>query len=81
VWVHFHDVFLPADYPREWFERGTYLAEQYLLHAFLLNNSSWTVELALHALWRAEPERFSALVRVRESHPFGRSSLWLRRRA
>lgn len=29
VVVHFHDVFLPYEYPRHWYERGTYLAEQY----------------------------------------------------
>lgn len=80
VRVHFHDVFLPFDYPREWFERGTFLAEQYLLHAFLVDNPAWEVELALQAMWRAAPERFTALVRVPESHPFGRSSLWMRRR-
>jgi len=81
VRVHFHDVFLPGDYPREWFERGTFLAEQYLLHAFLIDNPRWEVELALQLLWRADRERFAALVPVAERHPFGRSSLWLRRRA
>lgn len=81
VRVHFHDVFLPGDYPREWFEQGAYLAEHYLLHAFLVDNPKWSVEVALQALWRARPERFSALVRVPETNPFGRSSLWLRRRA
>lgn len=36
VLVHFHDVFLPYEYPRHWVveERRAY-AEQYLLHAFL----------------------------------------------
>jgi hypothetical protein len=77
VWVHFHDIFLPYDYPYEWFRRGAYLAEQYLLQGFLIGNRDWRVELALQAMSRSDSERFSALVEVEESNPFGRSSFWL----
>jgi predicted O-methyltransferase YrrM len=34
VLVHFHDVFLPADYPPQWAER--FYSEQYLLAAYLI---------------------------------------------
>jgi predicted O-methyltransferase YrrM len=34
VLVHFHDIFLPADYPPEWNDR--YYSEQYLLACYLL---------------------------------------------
>src|SRR5207248_5772871 len=35
VVVHFHDIFMPWEYPREWFEEHEwYWAEQYLLQAF-----------------------------------------------
>lgn len=34
VLVHFHDIFLPYDYPPEWVER--FYSEQYLLAAFIL---------------------------------------------
>jgi hypothetical protein len=34
VLVHFHDIFLPADYPPEWQDR--YYSEQYLLACYLL---------------------------------------------
>jgi hypothetical protein len=49
VWVHFHDVFLPYDYPfwLYWLQIPT---EQYLLHALLLE-SSWRVELSLAGLF------------------------------
>ena len=36
VLVHVHDIFLPADYPREW--RWRYYSEQHLLAAYLLAN-------------------------------------------
>lgn len=37
VWVHFHDIFLPWDYPPHWVDR--YYAEQYLLASWLLADS------------------------------------------
>jgi hypothetical protein len=39
VLVHFHDIFLPWEYPRKWAEDyGLYWNEQYLLQAFLSLN-------------------------------------------
>ena len=49
VVVHFHDIFLPDDYPEEWiFERKQTWNEQYVLAAFLQSNSEWEVLLANH---------------------------------
>ena len=55
VLVHFHDVFLPWEYPRIWAEDyGLYWAEQYLLQAFLSMNDGFEVVVrALRALARA----------------------------
>ena len=63
VLVHFHDVFLPWEYPRVWFERmGYYWAEQYLLQAFLAFNREFEVVLPGQALAREHPERIARLV-------------------
>ena len=44
VAVHFHDIFLPNDYPPEWITRlHRFWSEQYLLHGFLLFNGSFRV--------------------------------------
>jgi hypothetical protein len=57
VYVHFHDIFLPWEYPRVWAERfGLYWAEQYLLQAFLADNARFRVVCALYALSRAHPD-------------------------
>lgn len=41
VFVHFHDVFYPFDYPADWLAGGRYWNENYFLRAFLTNNSAW----------------------------------------
>jgi hypothetical protein len=45
VHIHFHDVFYPFEYPREWVFEGRAWNEQYLLRAFLQYNSSFRVVL------------------------------------
>jgi hypothetical protein len=47
VLVHFHDIFLPAEYPKSWvLENFRFLNEQYLLQAFLAFNRSFEVQWA-----------------------------------
>lgn len=43
VFVHFHDVFLPFEYPSDWLARGIYWNEDYFLRAFLAYNSQWSI--------------------------------------
>jgi hypothetical protein len=43
VFVHFHDVFYPFDYPSEWLKEGRYWNENYFLRAFLSYNSEWRI--------------------------------------
>jgi len=44
VLVHFHDIFLPDEYPKEWvITEGRNWNEQYLLRAFLQFNADWKV--------------------------------------
>jgi len=44
VFVHFHDVFYPFDYPSEWLIEGRYWNENYFLRAFLSYNSEWSIQ-------------------------------------
>jgi len=43
VFVHFHDVFYPFDYPSEWLLEGRHWNENYFLRAFLSYNSEWSI--------------------------------------
>jgi hypothetical protein len=82
VTVHFHDIYLPWEYPRFWYKRGTYLNEQDLLQAFLSSNPDWEVLLAVHALARTDRDRLARSIgslseRVARAGP---SAFWIRRR-
>lgn len=51
-WVHFHDVFLPKDYPSNWVEENKrFWNEQYILAAFLSFNEVYRTRLMLNATY------------------------------
>jgi hypothetical protein len=79
VYVHFHDIFLPWEYPKEFVaERRFFWAEQYLLQAFLAFNPEFEVLFGTHALKRVYPDAICQLV---PSAPRSRwpAAFWLRR--
>lgn len=45
VYIHFHDIFYPFEYPKEWVLQGRGWNEIYLLRAFLMNNKDYEIAL------------------------------------
>lgn len=43
IFVHFHDIFYPFEYPAEWLKMARCWNESYFLRAFLSYNSQWTI--------------------------------------
>ena len=79
VVVHFHDVFLPREYPRTWVEDlGLVWAEQYLLQAFLAMNPGYEVLLSAGALAEEHPDVLGAAVRSWRLRGMP-GSFWIRR--
>jgi hypothetical protein len=79
VLIHFHDIFLPFEYPRALVEGLKYLwAEQYLLQAFLQFNESFETLCGLNSLSLDRPDEMK---RLGLDYPGSAppSSLWLRR--
>jgi predicted O-methyltransferase YrrM len=79
VRVHFHDVFLPREYPREWVEKEEwYWAEQYLLQAFLAFNDSFEILVCANTLSRDHAGELAKLI---PSSTSGKPplALWIRR--
>jgi len=76
--IHWHDIMLPQDYPRDWIERGMYWNESYLVHAFMLYNDSFRV------LWAARYMQVHHADRLRSAFPYMEpshrlSSFWIER--
>ena len=78
VTVHLHDIYIPWEYPRLFFEeRGYFWNEQYLVHAFLAFNDSYEILLSNHWLARTAPE----IVSDGGQDLGDAASLWIRRRS
>jgi len=46
VYIHFHDVFHPFEYPKAWVYQGRAWNEAYLLRAFLQHNDAYAIQLS-----------------------------------
>ncbi len=78
VWIHFHDVFTPYDYPEEWVRGLIRLSanEQYGLECLLSGGNRYQIEMPLHYLVRDHQAA------AKEFFPRGRTrahSLWIRK--
>lgn len=78
VLVHVHDVFLPYEYPREFFAAQCFWSEQYLLQAFLTQNPSWEIVLPLFSMVKDRPAEVAELVKT-FTPSAGPGAFWIRR--
>jgi methyltransferase family protein len=80
VLVHCHDIFLPAEYPKEWIlQNRRFWTEQYLLQAFLTFNHSFEVLMAGSFLHLFHPEKLRAAFRSYDPERVWPGSFWMRR--
>jgi hypothetical protein len=75
VVVHFHDIYLPYEYPLSWLQDGFYYNESYFLHAFLSGNRDFETMLANHYLDRNYPQALREMF----GEPNRPSSYWVRK--
>ena len=81
VWVHVHDIFLPAAYPAEWVVRDyRFYTEQLLLQAFLAFNSTFQVELMASYLHLAHGAALAAAIPSYDAARDRPGSFWMRRK-
>jgi Methyltransferase domain len=79
VIIHFHDIFLPYEYPKEWvIQQQRFWTEQYLLQAYLAENKLVEVLLANQYLVRQHETAVKAVF-AHASHIDG-ASFWIRKR-
>jgi len=77
VYIHFHDVFFPFEYPKDWLLRGWAWNEQYILRAFLQYNNKFKIVMFssyLERLYEKEiKRRFPLLYKVTGA------SIWIKK--
>ncbi len=81
VYIHFHDIFLPEDYPKFWWtvkDRRMW-NEQYMLYAFLFENKKFKTLFAAHFLHlNVKEEMKKSFAFYEEDNKYGAgSSLWM----
>jgi predicted O-methyltransferase YrrM len=86
VRVHFHDIFYPFEYPKEWVYQGRAWNEAYVLRAFLQHNDRFKIELFNSFLERFHADTLTRLMPLTNRYasssmiPTSAQSLWLRKR-
>ncbi len=76
VWIHFHDIFWPFEYPKKWIEIGRNWNEVYAIRAFLSNNPSYEIQFFTSYLQTGLPVLFDQAL----PHCKGNGgSLWIRK--
>jgi hypothetical protein len=79
VYIHFHDLFYPFEYPRDWVYEGRAWNEAYLLRGFLEFNHEFEIVMWNDYLAKLHRERLEEL--MPECLRNTGASLWLRRTA
>jgi len=78
VRIHIHDIFLPADYPKDWvFGENRSWNEQYVVRALLMYSTAFRVLFGCCYAFLAFPELINRAFRLKEGRTFGGGSLWL----
>ncbi len=61
VFIHFHDIFYPFEYPKDWVFMGRNWNEDYFLKAFLMYNNEFEIKLFSHYLHRHHKDVFNKM--------------------
>lgn len=80
VLVHFHDIFMPNEYPEEWIKnKKRFWTEQYLLQAFLSFNDVFKVRWAGNLMQHVAQDTLSKLTTQYDSRQHVLGSFWIER--
>lgn len=80
VIIHFHDIFLPSEYPKQWvLEKYRFWNEQYLLQAFLAFNNSYKVLWAGSYMHFKHPDKLEQSFYSYKREERWPSSFWIRK--
>jgi predicted O-methyltransferase YrrM len=81
VIIHIHDIFLPAEYPKDWvMGHLRFYNEQYLLQAFLTNNSAFEILWAGSYMHLNHPDELGGAIPSYDHNRCLPGSIWIRRK-
>ena len=75
--MHFHDIWYPFEYPKDWLYRGMFWNEAYLLRAFLMYNHAFEIVMFNNYVLRCLTEQVKSGFPGFLEEPG--ASIWLRR--
>jgi len=78
VYVHFHDIFYPFEYPKEWVYNGYNWNENYFIKAFLMYNTDYEIVCFSDYLHKQHPEVFKNMPLAYRNTG---GNLWLKKRS
>lgn len=80
VLIHFHDIFLPFDYPKDWaITENRSWNEQYLLRALLMNSKTYEVLFGSAYAFSTYPDLVTSGLGLPGGTAFGGGSFWLKK--
>ncbi len=77
VLIHFHDIFYPFEYPKNWVYQGRSWNENYILKAFLMYNKDYEILFFSDYLHKCHPEVFKDMPLCYKNKG---GSIWLRKK-
>lgn len=75
VYIHFHDIFYPFEYPLSWLQQGRAWNEIYLLRAFLQYNTSFVIKYFGHFMTLFHRDQYSEFMPLCLNNPGG--NIWI----
>ena len=78
VYIHFHDIYYPFEYPKEWIYQGRAWNELYILRAFLQYNPAFEIVFFNSMLGTLEKESLEKVMPLVAKNPG--SSFWLKKK-
>jgi hypothetical protein len=78
VHIHFHDIFLPFDYPRDWvLKLGLYWNEQYMVRAMLTLTRGFRVTFGVTYASVACADDVARALSLSPGSIYGAGSFWI----
>jgi len=78
VYVHFHDIMYPFEYPKEWVLEGRAWNEAYCLQTFLEHNSNFSIVLFGSYIKKYHSDAFAYAIPALANLNDGLGSLWIK---